>query len=171
MPYKDKQKAKEYNAKYKKKKRSEDPQKHLDIQRKWQAKNRDKTRKYGKTYFNKNKMEVIKKAIVKNKMEVIKKAIVKNKTRYQKLRIKTIEHYGGKCACCGELNMEFLAIDHIYGGGGAHRKELKAKHLNILECIRKEKYPENKYRILCHNCNLSIGFYGYCPHQTINKND
>jgi hypothetical protein len=20
------------------------------------------------------------------------------------------------------------------------------------------------YRVLCHNCNMALGFYGYCPH-------
>jgi hypothetical protein len=30
-------------------------------------------------------------------------------------------------------------------------------------------YPNNKYRVLCWNCNLSRGFYGYCPHEFPNK--
>ena len=26
-------------------------------------------------------------------------------------------------------------------------------------------FPKDKYRLLCHNCNQSMGWYGYCPHQ------
>ena len=82
---------------------------------------------------------------------------------YDALRRKldVISHYGGKCACCGEDRYEFLSIDHINGGGGRHR-EMIGPH--ILRWIQKQGYPEG-YRILCHNCNQSLGFYGYCPHQ------
>jgi hypothetical protein len=26
------------------------------------------------------------------------------------------------------------------------------------------------YRVLCHNCNLARGFYGYCPHEKFDGN-
>jgi len=65
--------------------------------------------------------------------------------------------------------MEFLAIDHINGGGN---KNVKAGHerlgWNRLIDFRKMGWPEelkNTYRILCHNCNHAQGSYGYCPHK------
>jgi hypothetical protein len=58
--------------------------------------------------------------------------------------------------------MELLAVDHRNGGG---RKERKTTPIyQILRKIQEEDYP-NDYRVLCHNCNSALGFYGYCPHQ------
>jgi len=77
-------------------------------------------------------------------------------------RFKTINHYGGKCACCGETSIEFLSIDHIDGGGNQHRKKENIK--NMAKWLKKNNYPTG-FRILCRNCNFSYGAYGYCPHQ------
>ena len=75
-----------------------------------------------------------------------------------------IKHYGGKCACCGETYKEFLGIDHIKGNGNKHRKEIAKQYNNIYSFLVRNNYPKG-YRILCHNCNMSLGFYGYCPHK------
>jgi len=66
------------------------------------------------------------------------------------------------CACCGEKHYEFLAINHIKGGGALMRRTMG--HGNISQWLVSRGFPEG-YRVLCHNCNMSIGFYGYCPHQ------
>jgi len=39
------------------------------------------------------------------------------------VRREVIEHYGGKCECCGEEHMEFLSIDHVKGGGTKERRD------------------------------------------------
>jgi hypothetical protein len=86
-------------------------------------------------------------------------------------RRECLEHYSNgtpKCACCGETHIEFLGIDHINGGGAKARKELG--HGNIGASLKAQGYPLG-YRVLCHNCNMSIGFYGYCPHQIKEKSD
>jgi len=90
--------------------------------------------------------------------------------REQKNRI--LIHYGGnppKCACCGEDKIEFLSIDHINGGGRKHRKEIGKSGMPFYRWLIKNNFP-NGYRVLCHNCNLSLGFYGYCPHNKIKTN-
>lgn len=87
------------------------------------------------------------------------------KTQYQRLRNLALEKYGSKCECCEESRKEFLGIDHIEGGGTAHRKELKGK-MNIYRYLYKNNYPKD-FRLLCYNCNSSLGFYGYCPHTKI----
>lgn len=71
-----------------------------------------------------------------------------------------------KCACCGEDALEFLSIDHIHGGGSKHRKSLTS---TIYNWLKKNGFPEG-YRVLCHNCNQSLGNLGYCPHQGYPKN-
>jgi hypothetical protein len=92
----------------------------------------------------------------------------------QNQKLKILKHYGGnppKCACCNEKNIEFLALDHIEGGGRKHRASLKGKYGGnaFYYWIIKNKFPEG-FRILCHNCNQSLGLYGYCPHQKLEKN-
>jgi len=85
--------------------------------------------------------------------------------RYRlRTRIECLNHYSNGnpcCACCGESHIEFLGIDHIEGGGNKARRERGQG--NIYQWLKKRNYPSG-YRVLCHNCNMSIGFYGYCPH-------
>lgn len=91
------------------------------------------------------------------------KEIRKKQTRELKTRV--IAAYGGKCECCQEERIEFLCIDHINGCGNEERK----KHglgSNFYYYLVRENFPEG-YRVLCHNCNMSYGSYGYCPHNVI----
>lgn len=90
------------------------------------------------------------------------------KSRHQ-YKINALTHYGGNppiCMCCGEEHIEFLTIDHILGGGTEHRREINRK--TIYHWLYTNNYPEG-YRVLCMNCNLAYGVYGYCPHQTKSK--
>ncbi len=73
------------------------------------------------------------------------------------------DHYGWACTCCGLAILEFLSIDHIGGGGTQHRKALKGR--SIFAWLVKHGLPEG-FRVLCFNCNLARGFYGYCPHES-----
>lgn len=90
---------------------------------------------------------------------------LQNRTRYIKKKLQVLHHYsGGKfcCQCCGVTNYEFLTIDHINGGGRAHRKRIKAD--SIYSWLIQNNYPEG-FRVLCLSCNGSHGFFGYCPHK------
>lgn len=78
-------------------------------------------------------------------------------------RLDAINAYGGKCKCCGEDRFEFLAIDHINGGGIQHRKQLGWAGNSLAKWLKKNNYPQG-FRVLCHNCNLALGFYKHCPH-------
>ena len=85
-------------------------------------------------------------------------------------RITVLQHYSGSeipyCACCGESRIEFLAVDHINGDGAEHRKKYPG---NMFVWLIKNNFPDG-FQILCHNCNLSRGFYGYCPHEKEGSN-
>ena len=132
MPYKDKNKDREYRNKY---------------------------NKEHKEYFKKYREE-----------HRIRHRECENINR-RKLRKVVLEHYGGnppKCDCCGENYIEFLAIDHINGGGKKHRKIIGFAH--IYEWLIKNNFPKG-FRILCHNCNSALGYYGYCPHQKMSANN
>lgn len=77
------------------------------------------------------------------------------------IRRQCIEHYGRICACCGETRYEFLALDHINGGGNKHRKEIGC---TLSRWLIRNDLPEG-FRVLCHNCNSAYGHYGFCPHE------
>ena len=68
------------------------------------------------------------------------------------------------CSCYDESRLEFLAIDHINGRGRAERGRLGLYGDRLYRWLRAQGYPDG-YRVLCHNCNGALGFYGYCPHE------
>lgn len=71
----------------------------------------------------------------------------------QKIRKLALDTLGGKCVKCGFDDLRALQIDHIKGGGSQERKTLGFNgnfHLNVVRSHMKE---ENKYQLLCANCN------------------
>ena len=54
--------------------------------------------------------------------------------------------------------MEAILYAHV-----AARKEFKGVR-TFYEHLVKYNFPPG-LRVLCYNCNLSLGFFGYCPHQ------
>ena len=91
--------------------------------------------------------------------------IAKISAKRRQMRLKMIEALGGQCVCCGEKSKEFLCLDHIKGGGRREYKK-KARH-QIWRAAMKEGLPRDRYRLLCWNCNSSLGLYGYCPHSDL----
>lgn len=86
------------------------------------------------------------------------------RTQDRALKREVIDAYGGKCECCGETHIEFLTIDHTNGDGAAHRKRC-GKGRKVYADIKARGFPKGCYRCLCLNCNIALGFYGYCPHR------
>ena len=79
-------------------------------------------------------------------------------------KLKTSQISCGKCACCGEHRFELLSLDHINGRDANHARSLHRANSYAYRDVEKEGYPKDKYRVLCFNCNCSIGYFGYCPH-------
>jgi len=84
--------------------------------------------------------------------------------------MQVIEYYGGKCACCGETEYTFLAIDHINGGGTEHRKKIKKQSGTAMaKWLIDNNFPDG-FQILCHNCNMSKHLnQGICAHKMNNN--
>lgn len=98
----------------------------------------------------------------KNNKEHVKSS---GKERYDRLKRDVIEHYGGKCSCCGESEFIFLCVDHINNNGNEHRKVLKSKSgYSFYLWIKRNEYPDD-LQILCWNCNSAKSILGKCPHQ------
>ena len=97
---------------------------------------------------------------------VKERKLVRSKERNAKLRKVVINHYGGtppRCSCCGEKQWEFLCLDHIDGGGNKDRKS-KGGGWMYYRWFEKNNFPKG-FQVLCHNCNMAKGCYGFCPHE------
>jgi|SRR3990167_8177910 len=119
--------------------------------RKWREHNREYHRSQSRKYAQEHKSEISHKL----------------KEKRRKLKQSVLDAYGGKCACCNETTYEFLTLDHINGDGAAHRRSLGLKQQGetskLYQTLFDTGFPSG-FRILCFNCNSSLGFYGYCPH-------
>lgn len=115
----------------------------------WQRNNAEKTRAYGAKWRAEHPEE--------NRQRIL---------GYKERRKEQVfDHYGRKCVCCGEARKEFLSMDHVNGGGNQHRREAKLTNSTDLYLwIIRHNFPPD-FRVLCHNCNASRGYYGYCPHE------
>ncbi len=83
------------------------------------------------------------------------------------IREDVLTNYGGKCVCCGEMNLEFLTIDHIKGGGTQERKR-NGEGQNFYHWLIKSNYPKDLgLQVLCANCNMAKTRLGICPHKKI----
>lgn len=99
-----------------------------------------------------------------NTDQKFRESSIKNTTKYHTgLRRLILDVYGKKCVCCGEGHEEFLQLDHINKDGSSHRKRVGIN--GVYRDVRNMGFPKNKFRILCSNCNQSLGMRGYCPHQ------
>ena len=130
--------------------RAENPEKSKRLQRERRAKNPEKYRAASRRYYHKSP----------EKWRLYARKMAKE------IRLAVIIGYGGKCVCCNESQQEFLALDHVNGGGTQQRKRT---HVHTLyRFVIQNNFPP-EYRILCHNCNASLGHYGYCPHNLLRQ--
>ncbi len=115
-------------------------------------------------YRQENK-ETIKAVNKKYQADNRERLLEAKKGRTRRLRQRILEAYGHACECCGESESQFLCVDHVNGNGAQERKAGLTGSRYYYSIIRKA-FPKDEYRLLCHNCNMSLGFYGYCPHQS-----
>lgn len=107
---------------------------------------------------------VSKRVVLKRRICVDCKDSISVATFGQQLqRMMVIKAYSNgkfKCACCGENEVEFLTLDHIDGIRKYHDAWAEYRFL-----IANNFPHKDKLRVLCMNCNWSLGIKGYCPHK------
>jgi len=81
-----------------------------------------------------------------------------------RLRREMLQMYGDICRCCGEYRPEFLQIDHVNGGGRAHR-QMVGGTTGVMRDLKRQGWPQNGYRLLCANCNVATMNGRKCPHE------
>jgi predicted HNH restriction endonuclease len=112
----------------------------------------DQFRRHKESYVQRHKLRVY---AARNK---------RKRERNAEYKEAVLLHYGSKCACCDDTHIQFLDLDHINGDGGKHRIVIFKKYLSIWHWLVIHNFPEG-FRVLCSNCNGSLGRFGYCPHQ------
>jgi len=96
------------------------------------------------------------------------RARISNRLSKNKRKREAFDAYGGPvCVCCKEDEYDFMTIDHINGGGGAHRKEIG--NYSIYFWLKKNGYPPG-FQVLCFSCNFAKGHFGMCPHERRRQN-
>ena len=86
----------------------------------------------------------------------------------QNLKINVLTAYGNgrcQCICCGEKELSFLSLDHIFNDG---MKDKKKFGRGLYRYLEKEHFPhKDRYQTLCMNCQFGRkGNKGICPHQS-----
>ena len=108
---------------------------------------------------------------VKHRYFVSHKEQIRQYTRDREKLVKqeVINHYGGRCACCGESDPRFLTMDHKNGGGRKHQKEIKKTRFFMW--VKRNNFPDY-LQVLCFNCNCGRSVNGgICPHKDNYKNN
>ncbi len=116
----------------------------------------EKGREYARTYYRSHREHC---------RDKDKKWWAENRTEYNEVRrergleyrrgvkLDLLKHYSSgtmECAICGFSDIKALSIDHMNGGGAAHRREV-GQGINFYRWLRKHGYPEG-YQVLCMNC-------------------
>lgn len=90
--------------------------------------------------------------------------------RFNAVRDTVLNHYGAKCACCGESHRAMLTLDHIAEDGQAHRSKIKAgtnATKRVYADVIAQGFPPS-FQILCLSCNMAKSRNGgVCPHNEV----
>ena len=163
------QKRKEYHKIYAKAYRENHKKELHDYKKAYNDSHKEQNRDYGKAYHESH-LEQERAYVSRHYKENKEKQNLRSKLFARKQSAKwkkeLMKHYGNKCACCGEIDPMFLAVDHIDNNGAQHRKEIGG--VRIYKWLIENNFPPG-FQILCHNCNLAKEFYGECPHETARK--
>jgi len=124
----------------------------LEANKKWKAKNKDKTKEYGKRNDIKRQY----------KPERIKQRNESGTRLRIRQKLLAIKRYGGKCVYCGESRYELLSVDHINNNGSEHRK-IRSTKKSIWDILAYQEYQPKEYQILCFNCNTAKQLFGIMP--------
>lgn len=114
-------------------------------------KNRDKVLARAKLYYLENR-EKIEKYRKRYKVSAANKLKTNKKRIYAAQKKLIFDNYGNKCVLCGELDIEFLELDHINGGGCKHLEEIKLQGKRMHQWVIENNFPPI-FQVLCCNCN------------------
>ena len=139
--------------------------------RRWRAANPDKVKEANEKQQAIRRERYRTDEVFRESMKARSRATPPSKQREyrQKLKDQVFNHYGRRCACCGETEPLFLTLGHINGDGAEHRRRINGDDRGgctarlFLDIIRRG-FPDD-IRIECINCNQgAFRNGGVCPH-------
>ncbi len=150
MPYKSKEKRREYRREYYAKNREsilassrerckQDPdlrRRRRESSQRWREANREHNNAYNREY----------------RKRYPHYGVIPTRIYRKNLRLKVIEHFGGKCMKCGFDDWRALQIDHINGGGRKSFGKIRPSPVYYHNKLLGET-PGVTYQLLCANCN------------------
>lgn len=84
--------------------------------------------------------------------------------QYHRNRLAVVAAYGGVCQLCGDSRYEVLSFDHV---GGWRNQGLSARPKGGEAFVRRLRAGLPRLapgvRLLCYNCNCTLGFLGLGP--------
>ncbi len=83
--------------------------------------------------------------------DVPQRQLLRRHARDSLYKVKAIQHYGGKCNFCGLVDIRFLELDHIHGGGYIDREHIGGGEKFYRWLVRHD-YPR-ELQVLCGHCN------------------
>lgn len=89
-------------------------------------------------------------------------------SRLKAARLAALAHYSSgalRCACCGEREIAFLALDHVTGDGPRMPGARSGGNV-FFAWLQREAFPPG-LQVLCHNCNCAKRDSDLCPHVNI----
>lgn len=129
-------------------------------------KNRDEYLEYFRKYYREHRERILARVSAAQKRNRPGRRVYE-KSRYVQIKKEAIEHYGGKCHCCGETEILFLQIHHTNNDGAEHRRQIEREshgRVPMVLWLKRNGYPDG-FQILCANCNIAMFVAGSCPHQ------
>jgi len=117
--------------------------------KRWKSANRKRLNEYGRKYYSDHQDGFR----------------VNARQRSMNVKRLVIDHYGGRCNCCGEDRLAFLTIDHVDGRGNKHRDSVgRGNGRDFYHWLIQNDFPSG-FQVLCFNCNCGRSVNGgVCPH-------
>lgn len=117
---------------------AKNPEKRKAMKARNRAKYREKARERDRLYR------------LSNLADIRRKTAERTLAFHHSLRIRALQHLGGKCHRCGFEDPRALQIDHVNSDGAAERKSLSTSR--ILKAVI-DSVPGERYQCVCANCN------------------
>src|SRR3954462_12966328 len=115
------------------------PEEATNKSRRHYAKFKEHYQQIARDYYQTHKEERL--AYAKQHREQNRERLRANMVLYQaRKKKKVIEHYGGRCQCCGEVTLAFLSIDHI-DGVTKEQRTLEGLGSRLYGYLIKHKFP------------------------------
>lgn len=117
----------------------------------YRAQNKDRLLAYARSYREANRASIRAKDAVLRDVNREARTASDRDSRVRNRGL-VFDHYGRVCQC-GCSNPQYLTIDHVHGGGKAHRDQIGGSSTSLYKWLVRNNFPIG-FRTLCFNCQI-----------------